>query len=172
LANLSCGIYDISHPRTPRFVGGADGFPTGVRAIVPFAGGFIVGGRRAYHNGSFTGFIGVFSPPCESLSQLFVSAPELPRIGGNALSRPRPNPFHGATYFDVRLDAPGSVDLAVYDVAGRKVSDLSGEYTNGPNTVRWEGIDGSGRRVPGGVYFLRMRSARGVSSQKIVLRPN
>ena len=171
LSGGSCTLYDISRPRAPLLVGTADGFLNSANGIVPFEGGFIVGGGRGHHDGSYTGFIGIFAPPCESPAQIFVSAPESLRPPDNSLSRPRPNPFAKATRFDVLLSQPESVELGIFDVAGRRVRDLSGEYARGVNRVRWEGLDATGWRVPGGVYFVRMKSAAGVSTRKVVVRP-
>ena len=171
LSGGSCTLYDISRHRAPRLLGTADGFLDSADGIVPFEGGFIVGGGRGHHDGSYTGFIGIFAPPCESPAQIFVSAPESLQPRDNSLSRPRPNPFAKATRFDVLLSEPESVELGIFDVAGRRVRDLSGEYARGVNRVRWEGLDATGWRVPGGVYFVRMKSAAGVSTRKVVVRP-
>ncbi|MBD3367130.1 MAG: hypothetical protein GF405_03005 [Candidatus Eisenbacteria bacterium] len=68
-----------------------------------------------------------------------------------------PNPFRDATTISFELPQPGSVDLCVYDVGGRRVRDLMrGErLTAGPHRVSWDGRDDGGRRVASGVYFVR-----------------
>lgn len=69
----------------------------------------------------------------------------------------RPNPFRGAT--EVRFDLPraGRVGVVVYDAAGRELRQLAeGAMAAGPHTVRWDGADASGHRVPSGVYFYRL----------------
>jgi len=68
---------------------------------------------------------------------------------------PRPNPFRAETHIDVN-GASGPVEVHVIDLSGRIVwssHSLTSE-------VIWSGQDDQGRRVPSGLYFLR------VSNQK------
>jgi hypothetical protein len=50
-------------------------------------------------------------------------------------------------------------ELAVFDASGRRVRDLAGDLTGGgPRTILWDGRDQSGRRVPSGLYWVRVRA--------------
>ncbi len=82
-----------------------------------------------------------------------------------------PNPFHDATTIAYTLDRAAPVDLAVYDVQGRRVRTLtSGIRQPGEHTVRWDGHDDEGTRAAGGVYFLRLLVAGVVAaSRQLVL---
>ncbi|MBN1825518.1 MAG: S8 family serine peptidase [Candidatus Eisenbacteria bacterium] len=92
-------------------------------------------------------------------------APAVFRLHANA-----PNPFNPATEIRFDLPAPGAVDLAVYDVSGRRVSTLaSGRRPAGSFSVVWNGEDGSGRPVSSGVYFVRMRSGDFTAVRKMTL---
>jgi len=74
---------------------------------------------------------------------------------------PRPNPFSAETRLDLS-GASGPVDVQVFDLSGRIVwsrHSIESEIT-------WSGIDDSGRRVPAGLYFLRVSDAK----QSIVRR--
>ena len=55
------------------------------------------------------------------------------------------------------IGQPLTVDAAVYDVRGRQVRRFA-EAVLGPGRhhVDWDGLDSGGRRVAGGVYFLRV----------------
>jgi len=83
-----------------------------------------------------------------------------------ALSRARPNPSAGVTRFVVSLPVGGDVDLAVYDLAGRRVATLwQGPLPAGNREFAWEPS-----RVPSGVYFTRLVVNGEVRSSRVTLR--
>ena len=56
------------------------------------------------------------------------------------------------------VQARGHVDLAIFDVQGRRVATLVREELEaGEHTRAWDGKDRSGRAVASGVYFVRLR---------------
>jgi aldose sugar dehydrogenase len=58
------------------------------------------------------------------------------------------------------LTERGEIDLAIYDVAGRRVATLErGQAEAGERAVRWDGKDLRGRAVGSGVYFVQLRLA-------------
>jgi hypothetical protein len=65
------------------------------------------------------------------------------------------------------LTTAGHVDLAVYDVAGRRVQSLvNNDFEPGHHTVTWQPTD-----LASGVYFLRLSTSEGVlTHQAMVLR--
>lgn len=68
-----------------------------------------------------------------------------------------PNPFDRTTSIRFELDRPAEVNLGVYDVQGRLVRGLAGGlHGAGQHSLAWDGRDGSGRRVAGGVYFVKL----------------
>lgn len=60
-----------------------------------------------------------------------------------------PNPFTGVTRLALGATARG-VSVRVLDASGRRVRTL---VADGTGTVRWDGTDERGARLPGGVYF-------------------
>ncbi|MCB1163172.1 hypothetical protein KDL67_10840 [bacterium] len=73
-----------------------------------------------------------------------------------------PNPSRGGG--ELRFDLPRGmqVRVAVYDVSGRLVRELGRrELQAGPQTLRWDGLDGGGRPVPAGAYMIRAQAADG-----------
>ncbi len=82
-----------------------------------------------------------------------------------------PNPFNPET--SIRYDVPMSgahVSIVVHDVTGRRVRILVDEYRSaGRWSVRWNGENAHGRRVPSGVYFCRMQAGNFVATSKMVL---
>jgi 1,4-alpha-glucan branching enzyme len=86
------------------------------------------------------------------------------------LLAPFPNPMRPRTTIAFELPQPASVELAVYDVAGRKVTTLSqGRAGAGRSEVAWDGSDGSGRPAASGIYFIRLTAGDAIRSAKLVL---
>ena len=81
-----------------------------------------------------------------------------------------PNPFNPRTTIHFELPHSGAVDLAVFDVAGRRVATLaSGAMEPGRYDVAWEGRDDSGLPVSGGLYFYRLVADGKTLTKKMVM---
>ena len=87
-----------------------------------------------------------------------------------------PNPFSQETQIGFSVGglsgSTGPATVGIYDVKGRLVVELlSEELACGSHEVVWDGRDGEGRRVPSGVYFVRVRSGeRSATGRVVVLR--
>jgi flagellar hook capping protein FlgD/putative pyrroloquinoline-quinone binding quinoprotein len=69
-----------------------------------------------------------------------------------------PNPFRESTRIDYELALPGRVEIAVFDVAGKRLRSWAREHAAaGAQSLVWDGNDDAGRRAPSGVYFCRLR---------------
>ncbi|MCF7810659.1 T9SS type A sorting domain-containing protein, partial [bacterium] len=76
-----------------------------------------------------------------------------------------PNPFNSQMRVSYNLLETGIVDLAAYDVSGRRVAELtSGRQVSGVHTVMFDGKD-----MPSGVYMLRLQSGGQSSMLKVML---
>lgn len=74
-----------------------------------------------------------------------------------AILPPYPNPASESVAFTYDLPAAGVIDLALYDVLGRRVSGLrDGTAEAGRDTVTWDARDATGARAAPGVYFVRL----------------
>jgi Na+-transporting methylmalonyl-CoA/oxaloacetate decarboxylase beta subunit len=81
-----------------------------------------------------------------------------------------PNPFNPSTSVRMYIPQSSDLELAVYDVQGRKVRSLhTGGISSGWHTMVWDGRDDAGRGQASGMYFLRALSAGDVSVQKMTL---
>ncbi|WP_397546298.1 FlgD immunoglobulin-like domain containing protein [Rhodothermus marinus] len=81
---------------------------------------------------------------------------------------PWPNPFREAVHVPFHLPAPTPVRLEVYDLLGRSVRVLvEGPLGAGTHTFVWDGRDGRGRRLPPGLYVLRLE-AGGRTATRII----
>ena len=82
----------------------------------------------------------------------------------------RPNPFRPGGGFEFSLPVSRSIDLCVFDTAGRRVAALRhGTEPAGRHTVAWDGCDATGRRVPAGVYFCRFVAGSFQQTRRVVL---
>ncbi|MHB8079905.1 MAG: FlgD immunoglobulin-like domain containing protein [Candidatus Krumholzibacteriia bacterium] len=69
-----------------------------------------------------------------------------------------PNPFNPLTTLHFELTAAAAVELAVFDLAGRRIATLAaGRFGAGPHEAVWQGRDAADRPVPSGVYLARLR---------------
>ena len=74
-----------------------------------------------------------------------------------ALLAPSPNPAAGPATLAFTLAGPGSVELAIYSVAGRRVRTLvQGELEAGSHSIEWAGDDDARRPVAPGIYYARL----------------
>ncbi|MEN8207940.1 MAG: T9SS type A sorting domain-containing protein [Candidatus Fermentibacteria bacterium] len=81
-----------------------------------------------------------------------------------------PNPFSASTTFSFHLEDIRHVEVAVFDLQGRQVKQLTCHvYGPGAHTLLWNGTDSSGRGASRGIYFLRMVAGGIVSQQRIIL---
>jgi hypothetical protein len=86
------------------------------------------------------------------------------------LSPPNPNPFNPTTTLRFGLSRAGRVDLAVYDISGRKVTILAeGHHPAGEFLAVWDGRDSDGREVSSGVYLARVVAGEFEATSKMVL---
>jgi hypothetical protein len=82
-----------------------------------------------------------------------------------------PNPFYPTTTISFVLDAPGTAELQIFDVAGRMVRSLvESHLSGGVHRVLWDGRDGRGNSLKSGVYFYQLRvDGQLVSSKRALL---
>jgi hypothetical protein len=105
--------------------------------------------------------------PSAPLPSVSLFSPEQPPVVPSevALGPARPNPFTRSTRFTVQLPREAHVDLAVHDLAGRRLATLaSGRLPAGPREFTW---DGAGAR--NGLYFVRLVVDGRVYSSRVAL---
>ncbi len=76
-----------------------------------------------------------------------------------------PNPFNNTTTFSFKLSQSEFVELAVYDLLGRKVANLlEGRLRAGDHQVEWRADD-----QPSGLYLIRIQAGAKVGTIKALL---
>lgn len=86
------------------------------------------------------------------------------------LSEARPNPFSDATSLDVELSSPATVQVQVYDVAGRRVSsERYASLSAGTHSLHVMSNHGDGKLLSSGVYFARVTVGHETLTRKLVI---
>jgi Concanavalin A-like lectin/glucanases superfamily/FlgD Ig-like domain len=85
------------------------------------------------------------------------------------LGHSMPNPSGAESRVEFTLESEASVQLDVFDVAGRRVRGLeSGVRPAGQNFASWDGHRDDGSLAPSGVYFFRLKSGDRVLTSRVV----
>ncbi len=81
-----------------------------------------------------------------------------------------PNPFNPETTVRYQLDQAATVELAIFDVSGRRVRTLvHSRQKAGQHSVTWDGRDAHGRAVASGIYLYRLLAGRQVQTRRMVV---
>jgi hypothetical protein len=81
-----------------------------------------------------------------------------------------PNPFNPITSIGFALPSRMEVEVAVFDILGRKVVSLANQtFEAGRHTIRWDGCDKNGNQTAGGIYFYCIKAGDKTSSRKMIL---
>ena len=81
-----------------------------------------------------------------------------------------PNPLNPGTSIVFSLPEREEVDLAIYDLSGRRVRTLiRGSRDAGFHSVEWDGYTESGTRASNGVYFYKLNAGDESQTRKLVV---
>jgi len=82
-----------------------------------------------------------------------------------------PNPFNSGTVIPFDLPVAAHIQVAVYDLSGRRVTILvNGQLQAGPHAVRWDGTNAQGVKLPSGLFLVKLESdALVTQTRKIIL---
>jgi len=102
-----------------------------------------------------------------STATVGVPLPIVPALA-NMLGRPNPNPMNQCVDLPFAIARAGHIDLAVFDLQGRKVRTLkNGEDGVGQYRVHWDGRDDGGRSLGAGIYYLRFTAGPVHQTEKV-----
>jgi hypothetical protein len=160
---------DVRYPPTFQNMGvarwdGARWTPLGsgtnerVAALLVDQGRLVLGGRFSVAGGKSSSGIAVYD-----------AARERRAITALGSATGTPNPFVSTTMVAYRLTIPGHVRAEVYDVRGRRVAMIEDAFRSaGLHGVSWNGLDGNGRSVPAGIYFVHLELADRTEVSRVV----
>lgn len=132
----------------------------------PFSPGQVPPWPQFHHDAARTGYAG--TPVLVGTEE---ETPAPPRALELAL--PAPNPARSGTrfWYGVPADrAGGMLELAIYDLSGRRVRTLqSGRAEPGRHSASWDLRDGAGAPAHAGVYFARLSLGAEAHTRKVVV---
>jgi hypothetical protein len=147
--------------------GAADGAQSAVDLVVHFAlkPGQSAGGDVTLAGTQFSGPDGVALKTAIGQPSRTLGPPA--RV---ALTASRPNPFSSQTRFSVNLAVAGELDVSVYDLQGRLVTNLYRGHAEAGNVdLVWKRTRGDGTAVPSGIYFYRAVAGSASATSKVVV---
>jgi len=102
---------------------------------------------------------------CSSMSIIEATLPTTYTLHQNY-----PNPFNPITSLRYDLPEQAQVTLTIYDLTGRKVTQLVNTNQDaGYRSVQWNATDMHGKPVSAGVYLYQIRAGEFVQTRKMVL---
>jgi len=123
------------------------------------------GGPNVATRIDFYGFVAALENMCPTWSPaIWAAAPAF-------MMQIHPNPFNPVTEIRFSLPKTASVDLRVYDLAGRLIRTLADEraFTAGAHSLTWNGRGDDGALVGAGVYLCRLQSGADLATGKMLL---
>jgi subtilisin family serine protease len=131
-------------------------------------------GATAIHmvaKGDAVGFDHPIGPLVNAYRSVVSSPLGVDTAPGFALSMPVPNPARGAVSLMLTLPQDVPVIAEVIDVGGRRVQSLGGgTWAAGVHRITWDGAGRDGRRAAPGLYFVRVKTAKGTLVRRLVVR--
>lgn len=93
-----------------------------------------------------------------------------PERTGNMLFQNFPNPFNPATTIEYAVVIESPVEMAIFDIQGRKVRTLVDEVKSpGRYNVVWDGTNDKGDTVSSGIYLYRLTVGTSSSVRKMLV---
>ncbi len=78
-----------------------------------------------------------------------------------------PNPFRDEVRVSVDAKDSPKLSATIYNLRGEKIRDISGDSAQ--KSFSWDARDSAGRRLPSGVYFIRIQSQSASATKKLLL---
>lgn len=81
-----------------------------------------------------------------------------------------PNPFNPSTTINYYMPTAQNVDLAIYNITGKRMKTLVNEKQSaGNHQARWDGRNDNGELAASGVYIYRLQAGMEVLTRKMVI---
>lgn len=81
-----------------------------------------------------------------------------------------PNPFNSSTIIEYQLPQSSKVKIVVYNILGNEINKLVEEQKEaGIYTISWDGRNGTGFHVNGGIYYYQIQTNQHAQTNKMLL---
>ena len=81
-----------------------------------------------------------------------------------------PNPFNPSTNFFIDVPSAGRLNISIYDVNGKLVNEVINTYVEAGRIYgSWSGKNISGKNMPTGIYFMKVKTSLNFHVQKLAL---
>lgn len=81
-----------------------------------------------------------------------------------------PNPSFGPIAISYAIETQNHMTIQIFDLAGRiRQEILITDRSSGQGTIHWDGRDSADRKLPSGIYFVRLLAGSQTISEKITL---
>jgi hypothetical protein len=80
-----------------------------------------------------------------------------------------PNPFNAGVTIRFELEDEGEVQLNVFDISGKRIWQHSAKFTIGTHSIKWDGKNLHGYKVPSGTYFIEASNGPLIKTKKMLL---
>ena len=81
-----------------------------------------------------------------------------------------PNPFSTSTQFEIFTAHSDHLDISIHDLSGKKVKTIAEkEFQAGSHVLSWDGTNDGSRKVPPGLYVLKLTSRQYIRSRRLIL---
>ncbi len=112
--------------------------------------------------------MGAYGGGDSALVSIFNNLSPLPREF--VLLQNYPNPFNASTTIEFALQQESDIELAVFDLLGRKLKTLfKGIKNPGKHFVIWDGTDSSGKTVASGIYYYTISNKKFSGGKKMLM---
>lgn len=99
-----------------------------------------------------------------------VDVPDGSVVAKAGMDQNYPNPFNPTTRIDFALGLPGTVEIAVFDISGRRVATLqNGDLAAGGHHVTWNGRTDQGDPVSSGLYLYVLQTPTDRLTRRMML---
>ncbi len=80
-----------------------------------------------------------------------------------------PNPFSMETTLSFLLEGKAFISIGIYNIHGKLLNRLENSFYDAGNYgLTWNGTDGTGRKLPSGIYFFRLNVGNNSYNRRIV----